>query len=186
MTIETNKVEDLRVYGSQIVDYAISGESGKCFSDVLAVASMQQAYAIENVSMAISAVVELQQEKVRELGDALAVLVASLGSIPTKERTSSSKSCFCSAEEMYAMQATLKKYGYDLELESDGQGTYGKLEPMRNTIQTAVDTESNNLQRTMTTLDGLLKKRDNSFQSTSKIIDKNNRTAKTTIKSMGM
>jgi len=186
VTIETHNVEDLRVYGSQVVDYAIAGERGKCFSDVLAAATIQQSYAIENLTISVSDVVSVQQTKVRELTDSLAMLVSAVTAIPTKDRKSTTASTFYSPAEMATLKENLRKYGFELELNANGLGTYGKLETMRNDVQTAVDTANNDLQRTMATLDGLLKKRDSSFQATSKIIDKNNTTAKTTIKSMGM
>jgi len=186
VTIDTHDIEDLRVYGSQVVDYSILGEGCKCFSDVLAVATIQQSNAIENLTISVSDVVTVQQTKVRELGDALVRLVSAVTAIPTDGRKSTTPSTYYAPDQMSVLKADLSKYGFNLELNENGLGTYGKLESMRNDVQTAVDTANNDLKRTMTTLDGLLKKRDNSFQSTSKIVDKNNTTAQTAIKSMGM
>jgi len=188
VTIETeyDLVDDKRVYGTKVVTYSFNGESGKCFADVLALASMQQSYSIENLSLAYSDVVELRQKKVTELGDALATLVEAAASVPVKERKSTDKTRVSDTSKMYKAQEILKKYDITFTLDENGQSTYKEADLRRNDVQTEVDTENNDLQRTMTALEGLLNKRDNSFSTSSKIIDKNNTTAKTTIKSMGM
>jgi len=188
VTIETeyDLVDDKRVYGTKVVTYLFDGEGGKCFADVLALASMQQSYSIENLSLAYSDVVELRQKKVTELGEALATLVEAAASVPTEGRKSTDPTQVADVSKMYRAQEILAKYGITLTLRDDGQTTYKEAELTRNDVQTEVDTENNDLQRTMTALEGLLNKRDNSFSTASKIIDKNNTTARTTIKSMGM
>ena len=52
-------------------------------------------------------------------------------------------------------------------------------------VQMVLDNESNDLQQNLIQIQSLVNKRDNSFSVANKVISKENRTASTTIQSMG-
>lgn len=177
----------LEVYGTRLRDYAIDGEEGKSFSEVIAFASIRQSHSIEQVTAAMSSVVRLRQEKVNDLAEVLSVLAEALPTISTKSTSSAEdRWSSMSAEKIANANKLLAKYGMTtMSVSGSGQINYATAYKTQNDVQMALDTENNDLQQNMTALQALVAKRDNAFSTANKVIQKGNATARGTINAMG-
>lgn len=173
------------VYGTQLRDYAIDGEMGKTFSEVLAFASLRQSHSIEMAAVAISSVVRERQKKVNDLAEVLAVVSSAIPSMPTEGASGKRWSKINSADIANA-NALLAKYGIaKMATNGDGQINYETAYRTQNDIQLKLDSENNDLQQNMTSLQSLVSKRDNAFSVANKVIQKCNATARETINAFG-
>lgn len=192
--ILTYKIPGLNVYGVQQVSYAVDGKTDADYGTVLAAATLQQANTIEKESEAFSSMVRLRARKLEELGDALSVLSKAFASLPTSGRQRPSD-LSQSDSALKQVDAVLRKYelaGLDLQIERDSSGyetswkaTREALTLRKNDLQYAIDKENNTLQQDMISLQSLVKKRDNSFSTASRLLKKINTTAKTVIANVG-
>lgn len=173
------------VYGTQLRDYAIDGESGKTFSEVIAFASLRQSHSIETATSAMASVVRVRQQKVSDLAEVLAVISSAIPSMPEKGDTDSRWSTI-SKDAIANANALLKKYGRPtMATNADGQINYGTAYETQNDVQLLLDSESNDLQQNMSSLQSLVTKRDNAFSTANKVIQKGNATARSTINAFG-
>ena len=173
------------VYGTQLRSYAIDGEMGKTFSEVLAFASLRQSHSIEMAATAISSVVRERQRKVSDLAEVLAVVSAAIPSMPSKGASDERWSTI-SSEDIANANALLVKYGIaKMATNGDGQINYETAYQAQNDVQLKVDSENNDLQQNLTSLQSLVSKRDNAFSTANKVIQKSNTTARSTINAFG-
>lgn len=173
------------VYGTQLRDYAIDGEKGKTFSEVIAFASLRQSHSIEMATSAIASVVRERQRKVNDLAEVLAVISSAIPSMPTKGESDDRWSKI-SSEDIANANALLSKYGIaTMSTNRDGQINYATAYQAQNDVQLLLDTEGNNLQQNITSLQSLVSKRDNAFSTANKVIQKGNATARATINAFG-
>ena len=173
------------VYGTQLRDYAIDGEMGKTFSEVIAFASLRQSHSIEMATAAISSVVRERQRKVDDLAEVLAVISSAIPSMPTKGESGDRWSKI-SSEDIANANVLLAKYGIaKMSTNGDGQINYATAYQTQNDIQLLLDNENNDLQQNLTSLQSLVTKRDNAFSTANKVIQKGNATARATINAFG-
>ena len=173
------------VYGTQLRDYAIDGEMGKTFSEVIAFASLRQSHSIEMATSAIASVVRERQRKVNDLAEVLAVVSAAIPSMPNKG-ASDDRWSKINSEDIANANALLSKYGLaTMSTNKDGQINYATAYQTQNDIQLKLDSENNDLQQNLTSLQSLVSKRDNAFSVANKVIQKCNATARGTINAFG-
>lgn len=185
MPIQTSfsTTDNERIYGTQIRHYSFDGKSVD-HSLALALASLQQAEGIESLIPAYRAVIDARQEKVNGLAEALATLSEALGSMDPKDNDTSKKSSIATSKLQRANEI-FAKYGISQMELSDGQVSYKVAYYKQSDLQMVLDNESNDLQQNLIQIQSLVNKRDNSFSVANKVISKENRTASTTIQSMG-
>ena len=186
ITTDYNATGD-SVYGVRLRDYSIDGEQGQSFAQVIAFASIRQSYSIEQATSAMSAVVKLRQQKVDDLAEVLATLAEALPSMPTDSSLSTDdRWSSISSDKIANANVLLAKYGLtQMSTNSNGQINYATGYKTQNDVQLKLDTEDNDLQQNMTSLQSLISKRDNAFSTANKIIQKGNTTARSTISAMG-
>lgn len=186
ITGSVNVYEADRVYGRDVKTWSVDGAGGKTFADVIAFASVRQAAAVETMTNAVGAMAELRQKKVSDLGEALAIVAEALGSMDPKEKDPDKKVSQITASKLTEANAILEKYEIPkMTLTKDGQVTYANAAKMQTKIQNALDTEQNDLNLMMTQLEGLVEKRDNSFNVAAKVVEKSNATELQTIRALG-
>ena len=189
--IGANEVSGGSVYGVPQFDYSIDGVAGNDLAAALTIATYREATAIEHTASAYAAVVRQRQTKVNDLGQCLAYLVKGIATMDPKSNNTSKRSDLMS--EVYEAGQLAHKYGLTFRYASisiDGYGkraqiTYADAQKSRNEIQYAMDRESNDLQQDIVALQSLMNKRDSQFSSASKIVNKFNNAASTTIKNIG-
>lgn len=181
---EVNKVNGDRVYGCPIREYSIEGKGKADFMEAVAVGALLQSFAVEETTSAIASVVKLRQRKAKEIGDALASVAEAVASMPTD--ADPAKKSKIESWRLPAANAIFKKYGIkEMTLDDGGQITYEEAYPKQNDVQLALDTENNNLQQNMNSLQNMISKRDNAFAVASKVVKKVVSTSKDTIHAIG-
>lgn len=170
-------------YGIPAVEYSVGGTEGCGFAEAVAFGALQSSHAIESSALAVTEVVKVRQRKCSDIGDALATIGEAVASI--KDTTDIDEESSIDIEKLRKAKETLARYGIDLPLTEKGQITYQTGYRKQNEVQLALDRENNDLQMNMTTLQGLLNKRDNAFTVSSKVVKKVNKTAISTIRSIG-
>lgn len=184
--ITTQPIEGANVYGVPQVSYSISGRPGEAdYGTVLAMATLTQSAAIEKQSAALSDMVHVRMEKLKELGEALSIIARALASMQT---SSSPRPTDLSSSDYNLLRADaiLRKYGIDAMM-IDGAWRITRETAMKrkNDTQYAMDSEDNALQQDMLALQSLVAKRDNSFSTASKLMQKFNNTSNTLIGNIG-
>lgn len=181
---ETNKSSGERVYGCVIPEYTLAGGVKVDFMEAIAFGALEQSFAVERATKAVAAVVEARQRKASEIADAVASVTEAVASMPpgndTKKLSSIPEWKLPEANRIFA------KYGIPtMELETNGQVRYEVAYPKQTDVQLVLDTENNDLQQNMNTLQNLVSKRDNAFLVASKVVAKVVATAKDTIRAIG-
>ena len=88
-------------------------------------------------------------------------------------------------QNIKAFEKTARKYGITLVFQENSSNmTRANLMTGQNEIQYAIDTEDNNLQQDMVSLQSLISKRDNAFSTASKIVEKADHGASSTIQNI--
>jgi hypothetical protein len=176
--IEASVIPGASVYGVQQVSYTVDGAADKDFSAALAAAAFRQTTAIEAATAAYSDVVRERERKLDELGEVLAQLNKSLGKLKSTGRSSDT----ATVDNGAWVNGTASKYGITLVFkENTSNMTRENLMKGQNEIQYAIDTEDNNLQQDLVSLQGLLSKRDNAHSTAARIVRKADDAAGSTI-----
>ncbi len=185
MPIQTSysQILDENVYGTKMRHYTFDGENVD-HSLALALASIQQSEAIESLLPVYQASIDNRQGKVAALAEVLATLAEAIGSMDATDNDTSKKSSIDSGKLTRA-NVLLKKYGIEEMSLSGGQVTYKVAYYKQSDIQTALDTENNDLQQDMNQIQSLVNKRDNAFSVANKVLSKENKTAQDTIAALG-
>lgn len=191
--ITANDIPGLSVYGLQQVNYTVDGKEGLDFGTAAAIASLQQTESVEHASAAYSEMVRLRMRKLEDLSLALSIIAKAIASLPAKGGGSDDLSH--SDIELKTAEALLKKHeisSLDLVIETDKNGNETSWQVSReaalmrkNEVQYILDTEDNTLQQDMIALQSLVSKRDNSFSTAAKLLNKINGTAQTIIGNVG-
>ena len=196
--IDTTPIDGLKVYGQQMVDYAVGGDVHQAFDRAMAVAAFAEANAIEIEAEAYSEVLKMRQKKLEEIGDCVTKLSRMIGAMKGGSQSSSDKYPKDSLydPELRSIKNTLKKYGVTLNITDEDYYimqihvqhcyvTRENAETAKANAEYAMDNEDNDLQQDMVTLQGLISKRDEAFNNASKIIKKYNNTARSIINMIG-
>jgi len=168
--IVADKINGCSVYGVQQVQYTVDGVPGKDFAAALTAAAFRQATAIEDAVSSYAAVLQRRQQKLDELGEALAVLARAIASLPTTDQNGNDKSDTDSA--LTAMSETVARYGITMTVTGDSRITRENAMTAQNDIKYALDIEDNDLQQDTVSLQSMFSKRDNAFSTASKIVKK--------------
>lgn len=180
LLIQQNDIQGLTVYGQQQVDYSTAdGKSGLDYASVVALASTKEASAIEEETEAYLQLIQTRQEKLQALGDALAILTEAIATLPTSNQESSDETS--ARTELSTARTLLNKYGISLAVSSDNTITRSVAMEAQTEVQYAIDTEDNDLQQDLVTLQGLVSKRDNAYSTAANLVSKTNSTADTLI-----
>ena len=177
--IETNVIPDGAVYGVPQVSYTVGGDVGRDFTAALTVAAFKQAAAIESATAGYADLVRARSQKIEDLGKILAYLNKALTSLrPTNGQSGDTATIDNSAW----VNATALSYGITLVFkENTGDMTRENIMKGQNELQYAIDTEDNNLQQDLVTLQGLVSKRDSAQSTAARVVRKADDAAKTTI-----
>jgi len=183
--IETNAIAGFKVYGQQMVEYTVAGTSGVDFGFAIAVASLEEATAIEVETNAYSAVLRTRQKKLSDLGEALATLAQALATMKSSgTQTSDDKSD--PIDSLRTAREILLKYGvYNLTLVDGNKVKRGVAQKAQAQTEYKMDMEDNDLQQDMVTVQGLISKRDDAYSTAAKVLKKVNSTGSSIIDSIG-
>lgn len=172
--IQPTEISGGAVYGVAQYEYVVDGASGKDYSAALAAASLKESVAIEDTAAAYSEVVRQRERKLEDLGVVLAALSQALATMDPKDNSPDKKSSKLTS--LYEAHGLAVKYGLGFtwaEVSGNAMSiSYRNATTAQNNIQYALDTEDNNLQQDMVSLQSLISKRDNAFSAASKIVRK--------------
>lgn len=159
--IIANNIPGCTVYGVQQMTYTVEGVAGRDYGRALAAISLTRAASIERQAQALTGVARLRQKKVEELGNALAEVSAKLANAGSDAKVTDDATLPASAASVfirYGVKSTCKTRGDLMKIQSDAKY--------------ALDTESNNLQQTMLSVQNMMTKRDQAFSSASSLMKK--------------
>ncbi len=180
--IQTSVIEGGAVYGVPQVAYTVAGEGGKDYSAALAAATLKESTAIEAATASYADVVRVRERKLSDLGEIMAYLNKAYASLKVKDQAPGDTA---SVDNGHWVNTTAKKYGITLVFQENSSNmTRANLMTGQNEIQYAIDTEDNNLQQDMVSLQSLISKRDNAFSTASKIVEKADHGASSTIQNI--
>ena len=192
--IDTTPIEGLKVYGQQMVDYAVGGDVHQAFDRAMAVAAFAEATAIEAEAEAYSEVLKMRKRKLEELGDCVSKLSRMITAMDADSSDDKYPEDSLYDPTLRDIKNTLGKYGVTLKITDKGPPDlpvavcyveYGDASKAKANAEYAMDNEDNDLQQDMVTLQGLISKRDEAFNNASKIIKKYNNTARSIINMIG-
>ena len=188
LIIETSvdPVAGPKVYGCPIKSYAVDGATDCGLTEAIAFGALRQSSAIEELTVAVSKIVRLRQQKTREIGDCVATVAEAIGSMDQKETNPDARFSTIDAAKLKRANEILRKYGvHEMELNENGQVCYSVAYKQQTDVQLVLDTENNDLQQNMNNLKNLMTKRDNAYAVASKVVDKINSTARDAIRAVG-
>ena len=161
------KIDDLglSVFGQAQVGYTVNGISGRSFDEAIAAAGFSRTVAIEDALPAYSAALQRRQTKLRELGEALADIARANASFGRKDKLDATQSVDSRTRDI------LKRYGIS-GVGDDCKVKKENVQKVQADAQYAIDIEDNNVQQDLTTMQGLMNKRDNAYGLVSKIVKK--------------
>lgn len=172
--IIANELPDAAVYGVKQYDYTVDGIPGQDYIAALTVASFREAVAIEDATGAYADVVRVRNRKVEDLGFVLSAISQAISTMDPKSNNTDKKSDKLSS--LYDARDVAAKYGITISLaEISGNTasiTYRNATTAQNDVEYAMDTEDNNLQQDMVSLQSFISKRDNAYSTASKIVKK--------------
>ena len=192
--IQTNKIDGLSIYGVQMVDYSMDGVSGKDFGTVTALACFVYTDAIETEASAYADILRARQKKLNDLGAALAIIARVIASFDNDSPESDDT---VRDDDLLVAKELLAPYGVTLNvriLDLSGLGLGGNriiyirrddAENGRANVEYALDVEDNDMQQDMIAMQGLIGKRDNSFNTAAKIIKKVGNTGDSMLNTIG-
>ena len=206
LTVKAHEI-DLTVYGIRQVDYVRDGEDGyQQFDQIVADSAFRQAAAIDEQTAMVAKALNLRRLKSEDLGKALALLDGVLCSYTTKNPESSDLSKYVLPNDQVdaakALLDRMSKYGLTVEYsitseiehgcDTESHEGFAFVQIRRDTamhaqaeVQQLIDTENNNIQQEMSTLQGFVQKRDSAFGLIGKFQQKIDRTSANTIQSIG-
>ena len=179
-SITVDQISGNTVYGIPQVEYAVDGLSGQIFADAVTIASFKTATAIEDATTAYSAVVTARQRKVDDLGTVLASFNKAEAELSTDNKSTDT----ASIKDFNNVKKILDYYEVEIEGLSSTMKR-GNVQKAVTEVQYQIDTENTNLQQDMVSLQSYISKRDNAYNTASKIVRKCNNAAQTTIGNIG-
>ena len=179
--ITVDPLTDNSVYGIQQVQYTVDGVPGQNFSDAISAAAFYVATAIEEATSAYSAVVTARQKKVDDLGIALAAFNETNSNLPPKNQ----KSKDTAEVKDYNRVKQILDY-YEISINGFAKTmNRGDIQKAVTEVQYQMDKEDNYLQQDLVSLQSFISKRDNAYNTASKIVKKTNNAAQSTIANIG-
>ena len=171
------------ILGTPQVDYTVDGKTGYTYAEVVALAGLQRATAVEAAVPAYTAEVRARQRKAEDLGTALANISATYANFESGSKTSDTQGVVGGT----AAYDLLAKYSVGLGyFESDHQTIkYENIQKLQTEIQYALDVTNNDLQQDTASLQGFVSKRDNAYQMANKLMQRAIKTRATGIKYIG-
>ena len=162
-TIQTQGL-GLSVFGQAQVAYKVNDKTGCSYDEAVAAAGFARSVALECAIPAYTGALRMRQTKLRELGAALAEVAQVGASFDPKDELDDTKSLSSTTV------ATLNRYG--IGGLSGSSVSKANVQKVQADTQYAIDVENNNVQQDLTSLQGLMSKRDNSYGLVSKIVKK--------------
>lgn len=186
---------DLVVFGQVQYDFSLSGRSGLSLGELMVGVANQRAVAVDREIAAINKEVKQRSRKLEVLGQALGYVAAIVAEL------SQTKDVKIDTEykDTHQWLAKIEKLvaPYDLTYEEENKGTlpvsslwsgkftYGNAQKLQSVLQLALDKENNALKRTTNTIQSFVTKRDNAYELIAKLRKKIDKTAGSTISSLG-
>ena len=181
--VEANNIAGLKVYGQQQVDYTVEGKSGCDFGIAVARASMLRSVAVESVLNGLSSAVRKREEKLTDLGQALAYIAAAAAEFHEKSHTDDT----ASSPDLITAANLLHKYGIDhsaiktVTLPGPSGGDVGVIteadvQTLQTNVQYALDKEDNYLQQDLVSVQSYFSKRDQALSTAASLVKKVNNT----------
>ena len=181
--VEANDIAGLKVYGQQQVDYTVEGKSGCDFGIAVARASMLRSVAVESVLNGLSSAVRKREEKLTDLGQALAYIAAAAAEFHEKSHTDDT----ASSPDLITAANLLHKYGIDhsaiktVTLPGPSGGDVGVIteadvQTLQTNVQYALDKEDNYLQQDLVSVQSYFSKRDQALSTAASLVKKVNNT----------
>ena len=175
-SITIDPISDNTVYGITQVEYTVDGVSGNNFAEAVSIAAFKVATAIEDATSAYSDVVVARQNKINELGRVLACFNKAEAELSTDNKSTDK----ASIKDYSYVQSVLSYYEVQIAGLSSNM-LRGDIQKAVTEVQYHIDTENTNLQQDMVSLQSYISKRDNAYSTASKVVEKCNRAASTTI-----
>ena len=177
--VEANNIAGLKVYGQQQVDYTVEGKAGCDFGIAVARASMLRSVAVEGVLTGLSSAVRRREQKLTDLGEALAVIAEAAAEFNKKSQSSDT----ASSSGLAKIVGYLETYGVYKKGEApisvkSGVGTvkYENVQTLQTNVQYALDKEDNYLQQDMVSVQSYFSKRDQALSMAASLVKKVNNT----------
>ena len=177
--VEANNIAGLKVYGQQQVDYTVEGKAGCDFGIAVARASMLRSVAVEGVLTGLSAAVRRREQKLTDLGQALAAIAEAAGEFHDKSHTDDT----ASSSGLAKAATHLITYGLYTENNlpikvKDGVGTITEadVQTLQTNVQYEVDKEDNYLQQDLVSVQSYFSKRDQALSMAASLVKKVNNT----------
>ncbi|MCR5413985.1 MAG: hypothetical protein K6F50_04575 [Kiritimatiellae bacterium] len=177
--IEPSAIEGASVYGVAQMRYSVDGAADQDYGAALAAAAFRESSAIETASAAYAAVVRTRQHKLEDLGEALAVISKAVATLKVKDASSGDKSD--ADDNLITARNLAAKYGFTVSLTDGNRITRESAEKARNEIRYMLDVEDNKLQQDMVALQSFVTKRDNAYNTASRLVKKSLDAASSTI-----
>lgn len=188
---------DLVVYGQVQYDFSLSERSGLSLGDLMVGVANQRAVAVDHEISAINKEVKQRARKLEALGQALgyaSAIVAEMSQIKnvkTDTKYTDTKQWLAKLQKLvapYDLTYTEEedKKEYNIARLWSGGLTYGNAQKLQSVLQLALDKENNALKRTTNTIQSFITKRDNAYELIAKLRKKIDKTASTTISSLGV
>ena len=189
--IQPNPIPGVAVYGVQQYEYTVAGDPAKDYTAALVAATFKESVAIEHSTSAYADVVRQRERKVEDLGLVLSALNQAIATMDPKSNDTGKRSSWLTS--LYQAWQVATQYGItlpDISIGTNSSGqpvasiTYRGATRAQNDIQYQLDTEDNNLQQDLVSLQSLISKRDNAFSAAAKIVKKSENAASGTIHNM--
>ena len=174
--IEVSNIPGDSVYGIAQVEYIVDGQPGLNFADAIAIASFKVATAIEDSTSAYAAVITARQKKIDQLGEVLACFDDANANLPTKSQSTDT----VEIKRFTFVKSVADYYGISIQGLSSTM-VRGDVQKALTEVQYQIDKEDNLLQQDMVSMQSFVSKRDNAYSTASKVVQKCNRAASTTI-----
>ncbi len=171
--IETVKINGSTVYGVDQMAYSVNGVKDLNLGDAIFHVSTIRAAALEEDAAVFSRAIKLRQQKLEDLGKAMALISQQIAEAGKKmtDKVDANK---------YGYMTICNRYGI-----SRSVGTKGQLMSLQTDVQYAMDKEDNDLQQDMVSLQSLFSKRDQAFSTASSMMKKFDKGLADTIRQIG-
>jgi hypothetical protein len=184
--VEANNIAGLKVYGQQQVDYTVEGKAGCDFGLAVARASMLRSVAVEGVLTGLTSAVRKREQKLTDLGQALAYIAEAAAEFNKDSHTDDT----ASSTELATAAELLDKYdiphsaiktktlpgvppAQDVTI---GTITQADVQKLQTNVQYALDKEDNYLQQDLVSVQSYFSKRDQALSMAASLVKKVNNT----------
>ena len=183
--VEANNIAGLKVYGQQQVDYTVEGKAGCDFGLAVARASMLRSVAVESVLAGLSNAVRKREQKLTDLGQALAYIADAAAALE-KEKDYSASTTTTDLAKAYKLLALydVPHYGYITVEDSKGTITKEHVQTLQTDAQYELDKEDNFLQQDMVSLQSYFSKRDQALSMAASLVKKVNNTMTSAVRAI--